>query len=97
MNLCLEINKCIFKINLFEYQRIFSVDVLKCRYKALEICALTSGMKMLQAAAGLGRRSSLCGCGSGYWNEIPVSVGSMWCDHEHLLSPRFPCSVASAA
>lgn len=63
MNLCLEINKPNFKINLSNTKD--SVEVLKLQYKALESCALANGMKVLQTAAGVGRRSSLCRCSSG--------------------------------
>lgn len=78
MNLCLEINKPNLKINFLNTKE--SVEVLKLQYKALETCALASGMKVLQTAARVGRRSSLC-CSSGQWNVIPLSIGSIWCEH----------------
>lgn len=58
MNLCLEINKPNFKINFLNTKE--SAEVLKLQHKALETCTLASGMKVLQTAARVGRRSSLC-------------------------------------
>lgn len=62
INLCLEINKLNFKISLLNTKD--SVEVLKLQYKALETSALANGIRVLQTAARVGERSSLCRCSS---------------------------------
>lgn len=79
MNLCLEINKPNLKISLMNTKE--SVEVLKLQYQALETGALANGMKVLQMAARIGERSSLCRCSSEQWNVIPLSIGCIWCEH----------------